>query len=138
MFMIHELGCEGSISLLGSLEQPEIKELLGWADALLLPSLSEGISNAVLEAMAAGLAVVSTRCGGMAEVIEDGVNGMLVEVGDTEAMCDYLDQLAASPDKRASMGLAAASTADERLDIGHQVQRFTQAYGLLMSAQHRP
>ena len=132
MFMIHELGCEDSVSLVGSLGQPEIKELLGWADALLLPSLSEGISNAVLEAMAAGLPVVSTRCGGMAEVVEDGVNGILVEVGDTRAMCDHLAELASSASTRSRLGLAAAVTADERLDISHQVGRFMSAYSELL------
>ncbi len=133
MFMIHELGCEDSITLLGSLGQPEIKELLGWSDALLLPSLSEGISNAVLEAMAAGLPVVSTRCGGMAEVVEDGVNGILVDVGDTVAMSDHLAAIAASPETRSRLGLAAAATADERLDISHQVGRFIEAYAGLMT-----
>jgi colanic acid/amylovoran biosynthesis glycosyltransferase len=134
MFMIHELDCEDSISLVGSLGQPEIKELLGWSDALLLPSLSEGISNAVLEAMAAGLPVVSTRCGGMAEVVEDGVNGILVEVGDTGAMCDHLAELANSASTRSRLGLAAAATADERLDISHQVGRFISAYSELIAA----
>ncbi len=134
MFMIHELGCEDSVSLVGSLGQPEIKELLGWSDALLLPSLSEGISNAVLEAMAAGLPVVSTRCGGMAEVVEDGVNGILVDVGDTGAMCDHLAELAGNADTRARLGSAAARTADERLDIRHQVGRFIDAYTTLTSA----
>jgi len=128
LFMIHELGCEGSVHLLGSLGQPKIKELLGWSDAFLLPSLSEGISNAVLEAMAAGLPVVSTRCGGMAEIVEDGVNGILVDVGNTSAMCHHLAEIASNPDTRSRLGLAAAATADERLDISHQVRRFIEAY----------
>ena len=134
MFMIHELGCESSVSLLGALGQAEIKELLGWSDALLLPSLSEGISNAVLEAMAAGLPVVSTRCGGMAEVVEDGVNGILVDVGDTSAMCDHLAEIASSPDTRARLGSAAAATADTHLDISHQLSRFIEAYRGLISS----
>ena len=134
MFMIHELGCESSVSLLGALGQAEIKELLGWSDALLLPSLSEGISNAVLEAMAAGLPVVSTRCGGMAEVVEDGVNGILVDVGDTSAMCDHLAEIASSPDTRALLGSAAAATADTHLDISHQLSRFIEAYRGLISS----
>ena len=58
------------MELLGSRTQSEVRELLGWADVLLLPSLSEGISNAVLEGMASGLPVVATRSGGMDEVSE--------------------------------------------------------------------
>ena len=69
-FLVHELGLGGSVTLLGVQTQEQVRDQLGRADALLLPSLSEGISNAVLEAMAAGLPVVTTDCGGMTEVVE--------------------------------------------------------------------
>jgi glycosyltransferase involved in cell wall biosynthesis len=70
----------------------------------------------------------------MAEVVEDGVNGILVEVGDTGAMCDHLAELAGSADTRSRLGSAAAATADERLDISHQVGRFISAYSELIAA----
>jgi glycosyltransferase involved in cell wall biosynthesis len=69
----------------------------------------------------------------MAEVVEDGVNGILVDVGDTVAMSDHLAAIAASPETRSRLGLAAAATADERLDISHQVGRFIEAYAGLMT-----
>ena len=69
----------------------------------------------------------------MAEVVEDGVNGILVDVGDTGAMCDHLAELADSADLRSRLGSAAARTADERLDISHQVGRFIDAYTALTS-----
>ena len=127
-FMIHELSLESVVDLVGSCEQPRIKELLGWADVLLLPSLSEGIANVALEAMAAGVPVVSTRCGGMAEVIEDGSTGMLVDVGDTVAMTDRIETIAKDPDLAAGLSLRAAAYADDNLDISGQIQRFVRAY----------
>jgi glycosyltransferase involved in cell wall biosynthesis len=55
-----------------------------------LASIQEGFGNPILEAMACGCAVVSTDCGGPGDVIEDGVNGFLAEVGDTETMVDKI------------------------------------------------
>lgn len=127
-FMIHELGLGGVVDLVGSCEQSRIKELLGWADVLLLPSLSEGIANVALEAMAAGVPVVSTRCGGMAEVIEDGSTGMLVDVGDTVAMAECIETIAKDPDLAADLSLRAAAYADDNLDVSSQIQRFVGAY----------
>lgn len=127
-FMRHEMDLGRNVELLGSCDQAQIRELLRWADVLMLPSLSEGISNAVLEAMAAGVPVVATRCGGMAEVIEDGRTGMLVDVGDTAAMTEALAALASDLDLRADLSTRAAAHADAHLDISRQVRRFLDAY----------
>lgn len=127
-FMIHEMDLVDSVELLGSCDQQRVRDLLVWADVLLLPSLSEGISNAVLEAMAAGVPVLSTRCGGMAEVVSDRATGLLVDVGDVTAMSDQLAELAAEPDLRSRLAAAAASHADAELDISRQVERFLDAY----------
>lgn len=127
-FMSEALDLGERVELLGMCDQPRVRELLSWADVLLLPSLSEGISNAVLEAMAAGRPVVSTRCGGMAEVVTDGETGLLVDIGDAEAMAEHLAQLAADPDLRTRLSGAAAAYADAELDISRQVERFLGAY----------
>jgi glycosyltransferase involved in cell wall biosynthesis len=130
-FLVHQLGLGSTVKLLGLQTQPQVRDLLTWADVFLLPSLSEGISNAALEAMAAGLPVVSTDCGGMVEVIRDGIDGFVVPVGDSAAMADRLALLDSDPDRRVSIASAAAATADDRLDLSHQAQRFLQAYRLL-------
>lgn len=73
-------------------------------DLLLLPTIREGLSLAVLEAMACGLPVVATRCASLPEQIDHGKGGFLFERGNRREMLDYLRRLAASPALRADMG----------------------------------
>lgn len=127
-FLIDQLGLVGRAELLGAKSQTEVIEQLRWCDVVLLPSLSEGISNAVLEAMAAGRAVVTTDCGGMTEIIDDGVNGLVVPVGDELLIAEHLRSLGADPVLADRLGTAAARTADDSLDLSHQVERFVTAY----------
>ncbi len=107
------------VRLVGRLSPVEVRERLWGADVLVLPSVSEGISNAVLEAMATGLAVVTTDCGGMVEVVSDGVEGLVVPVRDVGALVEALGRLAADPGLRDRMGRAglvrvrAGLTADD-------------------------
>lgn len=128
-FLIAELGLGDRATLLGSRDQEAVRGELDAADVLLLPSLSEGISNAVLEAMAAGRPVITTRCGGMDEVVDDGVDGLLVDVGDHEAMAEHLTGLAEDPERRHRLGIAAAERADREFDLSRQISRFLGAYG---------
>ncbi len=127
-FLIDQLDLNREVQLLGVRNQEQVRDELAAADVLLLPSLSEGISNAALEAMAAGRAVVSTDCGGMSEIIHDGENGFVVAIGDVAAMADRLRQLDDDPALRQRLGVAAAATADQDLDLSHQIARFVTAY----------
>ncbi|MBK7870834.1 MAG: glycosyltransferase family 4 protein [Saprospiraceae bacterium] len=77
LYQIHDLGLQSYIQIIDQLPQTEVFRHMQEADLLLLPSVEEGIANVVLEAMAIGLPVLSSDCGGMTEVIEDGVNGWL-------------------------------------------------------------
>lgn len=89
-----------------------LAELLRAADVFSLPSHNEGLSNAVLEAMASGTAVVTTRVGGHAEVIDHGRDGLLVSPRDTRALREAIQSLLESPTQRASMGVAARKRAE--------------------------
>ncbi|MGB6057400.1 MAG: glycosyltransferase family 4 protein [Microthrixaceae bacterium] len=133
-FLIDEYGLGGRATLLGTCTQDQIREQLTWADVLLLPSLSEGISNAVLEAMSSGLPVISTNCGGMGEVIDDGIDGYLVGVGDIHAMAERLSALGSDPDLRGRLGAAAMKRAGLEFDVSRQIRLFIEAYrGMLPS-----
>lgn len=92
-FTARDLGIEDRVRLLGRLDEAAVKAALCDSDVLLHVSLSEGIANVVLEAMAAGLSVVVSDVGGMGEVVVDNENGFLVPARSTEAVATRLAQL---------------------------------------------
>lgn len=93
---------ESSVRLLGL--RPDVPALLAGADVFLLTSLSEGIPLTVIEAMLAALPVVSTRVGGVAEIVEDGTTGMLAAAEDDAALAEHVLRLADDPALRKQMG----------------------------------
>ncbi len=116
-FAIDDLGLGDRVRLLGKRPAGDVAALLQGADVFLHTSCSEGISNAVLEAMATGLPVVTTDVGGMAEAVRDGIDGYLVPVRDADATAAALVRLAGDRALRAQMGAAGRErvTADFRL-----------------------
>jgi glycosyltransferase involved in cell wall biosynthesis len=87
------------------------------ASVFVLPSYSEGFSMSVLEAMAAGLPVVTTDVGAMSEVVRDGIDGYLVSPGDCESLCERLSILASDRRLTSRMGEASRARAESRFDI---------------------
>jgi sugar transferase (PEP-CTERM/EpsH1 system associated) len=85
---VEAAGLQGSVRLLG--ERADVPRVLAALDVFTLPSIAEGISNTILEAMASGLPVVATNVGGNPELVEDGVTGRLVEPRQTEALAAAL------------------------------------------------
>jgi glycosyltransferase involved in cell wall biosynthesis len=96
---------DGAVSFLG--ERNDVPALLAASDMFVLTSDDEGLPNALLEAMAAGLPVVSTPAGDAARIVETGVNGILVPFGDVAACAKAIAGLAASADLRRRLGGAA-------------------------------
>jgi len=91
--MIAELGLGSAASLPGWIDGEAKKALLERASIYILPSHNEGLPVSVLEAMSYGLAVITTRVGGIPELIRDGVDGLLVDAGDERAIGSALDRL---------------------------------------------
>lgn len=85
-FLVDDLGLQDCVFLQKRIPQKEVFSLMKEASVLLMPSLEEGIPNVVVEAMAIGLPVISADCGGVPELIEEGVNGWLVPTRKPEAM----------------------------------------------------
>lgn len=131
LYLRHSLGLEDEVTLLGWQSQEQVTELLRWADAFLLPSLSEGISNSALEAMAAGLPVVATRCGGMEEALAAADAGVLVDVGAPDQMAAALASLT-DPLKRRDLAAGAESAARADFDLTRQATEFEKAYRSLL------
>jgi glycosyltransferase involved in cell wall biosynthesis len=86
---------------------------IGQADVLCLPSFAEGVPVVLMEAMALGVPVVSTRVMGIPELVEDGVSGILVAPGSRAALVDSLRRLAEDHDLRQTLGLAGRRRVEE-------------------------
>jgi glycosyltransferase involved in cell wall biosynthesis len=100
-------GLADRIALLGWVDSDRAHALLREADILLLPSHKEGLPLAILEAMAAGLAIVTTPVGGIPDAITDGETGLLVPPGDTAALAAAIRRLIGDAGLRASLGARA-------------------------------
>lgn len=105
--LIGARGLEGRAVLAGWVDGPRKAELLARSSIYTLPSFNEGLPMSVLEAMAAGLAVVTTRVGGIPELIEDGIDGLLIDAGDRAALAAALARLLDEPDLRERLARAA-------------------------------
>lgn len=110
--MVEELGCSHRILLPGSIDH--VAEAIYKTRVFVLSSNTEGVPNTLIEAMLMGLTVVSTDCpcGGPADLIEDGVNGILVPVGDVASMTEKLRYLIKNLQEADRLGIAARQTAD--------------------------
>lgn len=91
-FLIADLELEKHVSLELRISQNEVLEKMQNADLLLVPSLEEGIPNIAVEAMAIGLPVLSTNCGGVPELIDDGIEGWLVQTRNPDAIADAIEK----------------------------------------------
>jgi glycosyltransferase involved in cell wall biosynthesis len=97
-------------------------------DIYVQPSLNEGMPLSVLEAMAAGKAIVATRVGGNAEVIEHGASGLLVPPGSAQAIQAALLELIEQPQKRQALAQTALRQVRERYDLGVMVDGYRRLY----------
>ena len=109
-------------------QRAEIERILPCADLFLLPSETESFGLAALEAMACGVPPVASRVGGLPEVVEDGVSGLLCEVGDTDCMAARSVELLSAPDAYREMAAAARQRAVERFGRDRAVLAYEQAY----------
>jgi glycosyltransferase involved in cell wall biosynthesis len=105
--LAHEHDVADRVTFAGSVGQDEIVSYYERADVFCLPSFGEGVPVVLMEAMAAGLPVVTTRIMGVPELVEDGVSGLLVAPGRADSLARAIRQLAESRDLRTNLGLAA-------------------------------
>lgn len=128
LYQLHDLGLKDHVQIMDKLPQYEVFQQMQKADALLLPSVEEGIANVVLEAMAIGLPVISSNCGGMEEVIENRVNGLIFENRNTEHLAKQIEEFSKKGSTaRKSMALAAISVAEKNHNLqklGNEMKNF--------------
>ena len=116
----------GRVKFLGASDQ--IPGLMNAMDVFVLPSICEGMSNTVLEAMASGLPVVVTRSGGNPEMVGDGIAGLLFAPRDVEALAGHLGTLAQLPGLRQSLGEAARQRAVDLFSLSQMMRGYRDLY----------
>jgi glycosyltransferase involved in cell wall biosynthesis len=138
VFILVGDGATGSeapwLRCLGPRSNPEVLELYGMADVVVVPSvIPDALSRVILEAMAAGCAVVATRVGGTPELVEDGVSGLLVERGQPAALAEAIVRLLRDPVLRRALGAAARRRVALRFAADRSVNELLAAYESLVS-----
>lgn len=127
------LGLNGHIIFAGA--RDDARDLLGLLDVFVLPSLSEGMPWAVLEAMAVGLPVVATRVGGVPELVDDGRTGYLVEPRDAESISDNACKLIDDPHAMKRLGSAGRKRAETDFALDKMRRDTEELYVRLMEAR---
>ncbi|KFI22381.1 TIGR03088 family PEP-CTERM/XrtA system glycosyltransferase [Nitrosococcus oceani] len=116
-------------------ERADVPALLQAMNLFVLPSLAEGISNTILEAMATGLPVVATRVGGNPELVIDTVTGYLVPSSDSEAMAKALERYAKNRKLAVEQGCEARRCIEERFGINAMVEQYAVLYDTLLAVR---
>ena len=132
---VSEKGLQEKVSFLGI--RDNVSNLLANCDLFVLPSDYEGLPLTVLEAMAAGKPVVSTRVGGVPELVEDGLTGFLVPPRDPEALAQAILRLTKDHDLCQRMGQAGQRKALERFDISQAARGYENLYSTLLKKRKK-
>ena len=125
-----DLGLADAVHFLGS--RRDVPDLLHAMDIFVLPSYSEGLSLALMEAMAAGLAVVASAVGGNPELVADAETGLLIPPKDAEALAVALERLLADPTEAKAMGEKARQRVEENYSLDRLGREINEIYGELV------
>jgi sugar transferase (PEP-CTERM/EpsH1 system associated) len=129
--LLRKAGVEGLAWLPG--ERADVPELMRGFDVFVLPSLREGISNTILEAMASGLPVVATRVGGNVELVVDGETGALVPPADPASMAVALQTYVEQPDRARDHGRAARRRVERQFGMPAMVRGYLSLYDAVLA-----
>ncbi len=132
-FARHEMGLEASVHFLGSRPHSDVLDQMDWADVFLHASVSEGFCNAVLEAQAMQLPVVSSDADGLSENVADRRTGFVAPRRDPAALADRLADLARDPALRREMGRAGRERVEACFSLPQQIAAFDRFYREMMT-----
>lgn len=128
------LGLAAQVHFVGAQPFDRVQARYADADLFVLPAViaadgrREITPNALIEAMAMHCAVISTPIGGIPEIVEDGVSGVLVPSADAAALAAAIQRLAGNPERRAALGRAARERVETRFDIDRNIQRYVALF----------
>ena len=132
-YLARKLGVRDRVHFLG--KQDNVNELLPVADLMLMPSEMESFGLAALESMACRVPAIATRVGGVPELIEDGTNGILCEVGDVDAMSLAAMDLLGDPEWLEAMRAAARKTAQDHFCASTIISLYENYYGRVLDGR---
>lgn len=113
-------------------ERNDIPEIMRGLDCFVLPSLAEGISNTILEAMASGLPVIATDVGGNADLVTTGKTGTIVPSADPEVMAQEIVRFATQPNLAIDMGIAGRNKIEQQFSMKAMVAAYQGTYDKLL------
>jgi glycosyltransferase involved in cell wall biosynthesis len=130
------IGCDDMVKFLGF--RKDSPDLIAAADLLVLPSLAEAFGLVLTEALYLGTAVVATRVGGIPEIIDDGVDGVLIPPADYDALACAILELLENPRKRQSLAGAGRAKVLTRFRFEDMVRSYEGVYADAAAGQHAP
>jgi glycosyltransferase involved in cell wall biosynthesis len=126
-------GIEQNFMFLG--RRDDVARILGCCDVAVLPSKAEGLPNAILEYLAAGLPTVASRVGGNAEIVQDGKTGLLVPAGDSTALAEALLQLLRDPELGATLARDGRDYVASEFGFQRMIEKTDQLYSELLQSR---
>ena len=134
-FLIDEYGLADKVNIIPGMKHDELIKKLQSSHLLILPSVEEGIANVVLEAMATGIPVLTTDCGGMDEVVNDRINGYIVPVRDPVLLSEKIKQFINSDfEFKTELVKKAKNTIKEEFSADKQIREFSEFYNSILSS----
>lgn len=130
---VDALGLTESVAILGWISSEKREEMLQRATLFVLPSYAEGLPMSLLEAMAAGLPVVTTSVGGIPDVVTDGVEGIIVDPGDVSSLADAMTKILLDTKLRHRLGKCARQRITGEFDIDSAVKKIETLYREIVS-----
>lgn len=130
-----ELGVSDRLHMLGAVPREQAASLFAGSTMFILPSLREPMGTVLLEAMATGKPIVASRTGGVPELIQDGINGLLVEPGSIEELLRAMRRFLADPDFARRCGEGARRDV-QKFDWSHSAEQFRQLYDKAKCHKH--
>ena len=113
-------------------ERSDVPDVMRGLDCFVLPSLAEGISNTILEAMASGLPVIATAVGGNADLVAAGESGEIIPAADPEAMAQAIVRFASDPQRSQEMGRAGRQLVENKFSMNAMVAAYQGTYDKLL------
>jgi glycosyltransferase involved in cell wall biosynthesis len=135
---VRSWGLSGRVEFGGWLDEPAVREALASHDILVLPSWSEGLPNVMIEAMSAGLAVVTTRVGSIPDYATDEEHALLVEPRDSRALAGAMARLIADPELRNRIAAAGRQMAAKQFKVENPVDLMLEEFRALAAQSRRP